>query len=111
MKEYITMTEKEIDRLGIINKVLEKRLRVAEAAEILKVSKRQVLRLCKRIKNEGANGVISKKRGAPGHHILPKELKSRALKLIVEKYDDFGPTLAHEYLTEQEGLNPSLPPV
>jgi hypothetical protein len=49
-------------------------------------------------------GLISRQIGAKGNHRLPESVKTKAIKLILEKYQDFGPTLAHEYLTEQNGL-------
>lgn len=49
-----------------------------------------------------------KRSGMPGNHFSPKDLKQRALKLIETKYSDFGPILAHEYLTEREGLKISV---
>ena len=104
MEGCITMTHKELSRFEVIKKTHEKQLKVMEAAEILGLSKRQTLRWSKRLKYEGPDGMISKKRGAPGNHKLSNELKKKALHLIEAKYHDFGPTLAHEYLAEQEGL-------
>ncbi len=108
MEGYITMTHKELDRFEVIKKARSKCLRIKEAAEILGLSVRQTQRLSKRLKELGPEGLISKKRGAPGNHALPKELKQKALQLIRAKYHDFGPTLAHEYLTEQEELKISV---
>ena len=39
---------------------------------------------------------------------MPEALKQAALHLILGKYADFGPTLAHEKLTEAEGLKLSI---
>ncbi len=105
MEGCITMTMNELDRFEIINKSFEKRIKVAEAAEILGLSIRQTHRWSKRLKLEGPEGLISKKRGALGNHSLPKQLKQEALKLIEAKYHDFGPTLAHEYLTKARRTN------
>ena len=102
------MTHKELERFEVIKEAHEKRLKMTQAAEILRLSKRQTQRLSKRLREYGPEGLISEKRGAPGNHKLPNELKKRALCLIEAKYHDFGPTLAHEYLTEQEGLTLSV---
>jgi hypothetical protein len=48
--------------------------------------------------------VASTKRGRPSHRRLPPQTRDRALALVRAHYADFGPTLAHEKLTEQHGL-------
>lgn len=108
MLERVTMTQKEISRLQLITKVIEKRETIQQAANYLGLSTRQVKRLVKAFKNEGPEGLISKKSGKPSNHRLPEALKQVVLALIEKKYRDFGPTLAHEYLVEQEGISISL---
>lgn len=108
MERCIAMMQKELDRFEIIKRAQRKQLRMKEAAEYIGLSLRQTLRWSKRLKEKGPQGLVSKKRGASGNHVLPKDLKTRALRLIGSKYHDFGPTLAHEYLTEQEELKLSV---
>jgi len=109
MKEVlISMTNKELTRLEIIQKVQDKRLKQAKAAECLNLSLRQIKRLCKRYKKDGTIGLISKKRGGKGNHRLPDELKQKAIELIWAKYPDFGPTLAQEKLLELDHLKLSV---
>lgn len=108
MERCIIMTHKELGRLEVIKKTHEKRLKVMKAAEILRLSKRQTLCWSKRLKNEGPDGMISRKRGVSGNHKIANKLKKRALRLTEAKYHDFGPTLAHEHLAEQEGLKLSV---
>ena len=57
----ITMSEKEILRLEVFNKLSVRRLSQAKAANLLSISKRQVKRLYKRYKSQGAKGLISRK--------------------------------------------------
>jgi hypothetical protein len=57
---------------------------------------------------QGAEGLISKKRGKPSNHQLPVNTKRRALKLIRSRYSDFGPTLACEKLLELHDLRLSV---
>ena len=73
MEMCITMTINELSRLEIIKKTHEKQLKIKEAAEILGLSKRQALRLSKRMNDPAACcGVI--------HSLLPavSHLKGRA---------------------------------
>jgi len=79
-------------------------MRQAEAARILRVGKRQVKRLLQAYRLEGAKGLISKKRGGPGHHRLAESVVAKAVKQLHSKYRGFGPTLAHEKLVELDGL-------
>lgn len=108
MEGRVSMSQKELNRLEVLTKVHERRLKIAQAAEILDLSTRQVKRLSKALKTQGPKGLVSKKVGALSNHQLPKELKLSVVKLIFEKYRDFGPTLAHQYLSEQHSLPLSI---
>ncbi len=108
MEERISMSTKELERLTILQKVLEKRMVISQAADSLSLSTRQVKRLLKRIRTDGQQGIISKKVGARGNHQLSDVVKKEAIKLILAHYPDFGPTLAHEYLKEAHEMKISL---
>ncbi|MFP4826972.1 ISNCY family transposase [Paraburkholderia sp. BR10879] len=98
------MSMRELDRLKVIEAVAEARLMPWRAAERLGISRRQVERLVLRYLGEGAAGLVSRRRGCPSNHQLPDALVRRALRLIGERYADFGPTLACEKLRECHGL-------
>jgi len=100
----ITMSMRELDRLKVIQAVVEERLMPWRAAERLGLSRRQVERLANRYRCEGAAGLVSRRRGRPGNHQLPVNLCPQALALIRERYADFGPTLACEKLHECHGI-------
>ena len=51
------------------------------------------------------NGIISKKRNQPSNRKFHPSLKTQILKLMNNKYQDFGPTLAAEKLLEHEGIH------
>lgn len=108
MKGVITMSNKELSRLEVMEKLHCRSLDQSQAADILGISIRQVKRLVRAFKTEGAKGLISKKRGVKSNHELPEEAKEKAIELISEKYGDFGPTLAHEKLTEVHGMKISV---
>ena len=73
MKGDIYMIINELSRLGVIIKVVEKKLNQTEVVDILNVGIRQIKRLVKKYRFEGATGLISRKRGAPGNHSLLKD--------------------------------------
>jgi hypothetical protein len=100
----LTMSGKELNRLEILGRVLERRLTQTQGAEQLGLSVRQVERLCRRLRLDGRQGLVSKKRGRPSNRKLPAALRERALALVLSCYADFGPTLAAEKLREQHGL-------
>ena len=104
MDELLTMSNREITRIEIMQRLKEKRLTQKEAAGMLGISTRQVKRLWRAYRKKGAAGLVSKRRGKPSNNRLDAGVAQQALDLIKEKYEDFGPTLAHEKLTEVHQL-------
>jgi hypothetical protein len=100
----ITMTMREVDRLRTIQSVVDGMLMTWQAAERLRLSRRQVERLTVRYRNQGASGLLSRHRGHPSNYQLTDGTAERALNLIRDSYADFGPTLACEKLRECHGL-------
>jgi transposase len=93
------MSPKEVNRLEVMQ-----RLRQKAAAELVGVSERRVKRLLRRYRQEGARGLVSRRRGRPSNHQLAEETRWKVLDLLKSKYKGFGPTLACEKLVEVEGL-------
>jgi transposase len=98
------MSAKELSRLGVMQKLSERRMSQKEAGTILHLSTRQIKRLLKAYRKRGAAGLVSKHRGRRGTNRLAEEVKKRALNLLKTKYKGFGPTLAHEKLVEKDKL-------
>ncbi len=103
-EDMIMASQEELKRLHVIRKVEEKVIKQVEAGEILCLSLRQVGRIVKRVKAEGAGGVIHRSRGRSSNRAFADEVKVRALELYREKYAGFGPTLAAEKLLERDGM-------
>ena len=70
------------------------------ASQQLKITVRQIRRIAKRYEIEGAAGLYSKKIGQISNNKLPDAIKNHFTQIVREKYLDFGPTFAHEKLTE-----------
>jgi transposase len=98
------MSTKELSRLEVMQLLDGKRLKQAAAAELLGMSRRQVKRLIRRYRQQGAAGLVSKRRGRPSNNQLAEETRRKALDLLKSKYKGFGPTLACEKLVELDGL-------
>jgi transposase len=101
--ETLSMSQKERARLIVMKQLGEQRLSIVEAAAVLGLSYRQGKRVWRRYQLQGDLGLVHAGRGKPGKRAKPAELKARILSRYVERYPDFGPTLAAEYLA-QEGL-------
>ncbi len=104
MDNLLTMSKRELTRLEAIQRIQDKRLTQKEAARMLNLSVRQVKRLYRAYKVHGAQGLISARRGKPSNHRLEASVEQQVLDLLKEKYEDFGPTLAHEKLSEVHGM-------
>jgi len=108
MEGIFQMSNRELSRLDIVNQINLGLITQLKAAETLGVSERQIRRLLVRYRENGAVGLISRKRGRVGNHRLPTHVKELALGLIKGNYADFGPTLALEKLKEKHSIDISL---
>jgi hypothetical protein len=57
--ETVSMSYEELDRVGVIERVIEKRLTQHEAARVLGLTTRQVRRLCRVYERHGPGGLAS----------------------------------------------------
>jgi transposase len=102
--KLLTMSNKELTRLEVMQRLKDKRLTQKEAARMLDLSIRQIKRLFRAYKIQGAKGLISARRGKASNNRLDPQVVQQAIDLIYERYRDFGPTLTHEKLVEAHGL-------
>jgi len=100
----VTMSDKELNRVNVIQAVSEKRLRRRDAATQLELTERQIQRLVNRYREQGVAALAHGQRGKQGNHCLPEPFKLRVLTLLHEHYNDFGPTLAAEKLKERHDV-------
>jgi hypothetical protein len=98
----------ELDRLQVMTQIAERRLTRRRAAELLRLSERQVRRLYDAFVTEGAASLASRRRGRPSGRRLAPATRDQAVALIRDRYADFGPTFAHEKLTEEHALTLSV---
>ncbi len=97
------MSQKETNRLEVIQRVVSKQLRQKEAAGQLMLSIRQVKRLVRRYREQGAAGLASRRLGKRPGNAIPAALREKILRLIRTQYGDFGPTLVAEKLHGHHG--------
>src|SRR6185295_318709 len=101
------MSKQELSRLDVLLRVQSGRLRVSDACALIGLQRRQVFRLLRSLKQDGATSLLSKRRGKPSNHRLPAEVRTLALSIVRERYSDFGPSLAAEKLAEHHGCSVS----
>ncbi len=100
----LKVTNKELRKLKVIEQVIEKRIKQRKAAKLLGLSVRQIIRLVKNVRREGAQGIIHKLRGKISNRRHEEKHKEKVLNLCRKKYEGFGPTLAQEKLEELDKL-------
>ncbi len=76
------MSARELSKLELIQHVCDKRIRQIDAAQALKLSRRQIQRLVNLFREFGPQGLVSRKRSRPGNHQCCSNLKSQVLELI-----------------------------
>jgi len=103
----VSMSKQEFSRLDVLLRVQSGRLRVSDACALIGLQRRQVFRLLRGLKQDGAASLLSKRRGQPSNHRLPAEVRTLALSIVRERYGDFGPSLAAEKLAEHHGCSVS----
>lgn len=103
----IAMSERDLQRIEVLSKVITGRMTIVSAAHVLDLSTRQVRRLLLRIRTGGAASIRHKARGRPSNNRISDGVRDYAMTLVRERYVDFGPTLTTEKLAERDGLRVS----
>jgi len=101
-EERLAMSQKERDRLHIIRQLKSKIIKQKFAAGLLGVSVRQTRRILKAYRRHGDIALVHKNRGRTSNRKTDEEKKQKVIARIKERYLDFGPTLAMEYIEEDE---------
>src|ERR1700693_1186687 len=98
--ERVAMSQRERDRLRVLQEVKQNHLTQEEAAQRLKVTDRHVRRMLIRIGERGDGGIVHQLRGRPSNRKLAAPLEQKIVARIRHRYADFGPTLAAEHLAK-----------
>ncbi|MDP9759280.1 MULTISPECIES: ISNCY family transposase [Agrobacterium] len=103
----ITMSERDLQRIEVLSKVVDGRMSIVAAAHVLAISTRHVQRLVDRIEHTGAGSIRHKAIGRPSNNKIASGVRDYVLMLVRERYLDFGPTFAAEKLQEEHGVTVS----
>jgi len=101
------MSEKERDRYQILKRVLDGILTERDAGQLLGLTDRQIRNLIKAIREEGPQGLVSRKRGRSNHQKF-LVFKKKVLSKISNSYPGFGPTFVQEKLEARDNLKVSV---
>ena len=98
----LTLSGRERKRLELVSRVNDGVLKLAKVAELCSLSYRQMKRVWKRYREEGDAGLIHRGRGRISNRRMEAGFRQRVLERYEERYPDFGPTLASEYLSKEQ---------
>src|SRR5450755_268045 len=103
----VTVSQKEFQRVKVIENAVAGRLRVSEAARLLQLSERQVQRLKRRFCPDSVAWVHHGNRGRPMPWALPAALRRTILQLARGKYQGFNDSHLCQKLHSEEQLSVS----
>ena len=86
------MSQQELQRIKVIENVVEGRIKVGEAAELLSLSRRQVQRLRQSYRAEDVAWVRQGNRGKEPTNRIDKEVRQKILELARGRYRGFNDT-------------------
>lgn len=103
-KDPVSLTQKEQQRLRVVSAIQTGAWSVAEAAQDLGLSERQIRRLRKRYKEEGVAAFMHGNRGRPSAHRIEEELRSQVVELGRGPYAACNDSHMRELLILREGI-------
>jgi transposase len=96
--------ERAMKLQDVMLRAMAKRITWYQAAEILGISCRQMLRWQTRFKHEGYEGLFDRRRGIPSPRRVPLATVEEVLRLYQEQYFDFNVRHFHEKLVAEHDL-------
>jgi hypothetical protein len=102
--ELLQMSRREIDRVSVLDQVVAGMMTQIGASKKMGITDRHLRRILGRYKRGGPKVLIHGLRGKASNNKTPQEKLDKAIRLINEKYWDFGPTFAAEKLLENHSL-------
>src|SRR5437016_1636100 len=102
----LTLSAKERKRLELFAKVKRRELSLRKAAALLHMSYRQARRCYRLYKDEGDRGLVHRLRGRASNRRADHGRRAAIVQRYRERYADFGPTLAAEYLAQDKLVVP-----
>jgi transposase len=105
-RDRVEMSQRERDRLKVLHGIEQGLYSQVKAAELLRLTVRQVRRLQRRLELDGDAGLVHGLRGKASNRREDPKVRKQILQAYRKQFAGFGPTLACEKLAEQ-GLHVS----
>jgi transposase len=100
----VTLSQKELQRIKVVENAVGGRLSVSEAAELLQLSDRQVKRLKAGFDPDDPAWVHHGNQGRQPIHAIAGDMRNRVIELARGKYAGFNDSHLQEKLIQAEGL-------
>lgn len=97
---FLTMSNRELNRYEIINRLMREEINGIEASHLIGLSTRQIRRIKSNVKKHGPQALVHGNRGRQSNRRLPDKERDKIIKLLHRYYFDFWPTHASEKLNE-----------
>ena len=94
------MSVKDAESYEVLQRCFRAEISLRQASRYLMLSYRQTKRLWETFRQEGKDGLISRRRGRKSPRAYPSHLKREVLDIIKDRYSDFGPSLIAEKLED-----------
>ena len=104
-QETFTLSQKELQRVTVVEQCVRGNLTCARAAELLALSPRHIQRLKLRYRQGSAAALAHVSRGRPSLRRLPEPVRQAVLRLARSRYTGFNDHHLHDKLVEQEGFS------
>ncbi len=103
----IAMSERDLQRIEVLSKVIDGRMTLVSAAHVLGAERAPGSPVAGADQHDGAASIRHKAIGRPSNNRISDGVRDYAVSIVRERYVDFGPTLAAEKLAEDHGLTVS----
>ena len=104
-QETFTLSQKDLQRVTVIQACIKGDMACARAAELLSLSVRQIKRLKRRMRKDGEAALAHANRGRPSPRRLPDAVRRRIVQLARGTYAGFNDHHLREKLVEREGFS------
>lgn len=105
--EVITLRQQEVTRYRVIKGTIERKISNSEAAALLDISRRQVIRIKNKVRRVDFKGIVHGNRGRRPKLAISNETKETILSLYQSSYYGFNVTHFGEFLKEVHGIEVS----
>ena len=105
--EVITLRQEEITKYQVIKDSLDRKISNNQAATLLGLSTRQIIRLKSKVRGADLRGIVHGNRGKPPKTAIGKETKETILNLYLNTYNGFNVSHFGEFLKEAHGIDVS----